>query len=458
MSEDSLQFRVLRYALLDPIDDAREILRRLQNNESFRHYLRKRALRALPLVVGIVLTSLASCGAAVFLSLRGTLLALVAMVLVAPIVLIASFSVQAYVLLSWLEGRSLAKLQEHRRPRHRGPIGQWLARRYRIDMGPLPQVPWIPALVFFLLPAAMLVQVSAPFAAGLAVFQVVAAIFYARRDPVSGVDHSTARGGIDAPMSFVAALLRKVRFHKPAGDLDFASHAARPGTGSRTWGIRSFVQSVSRFLRFLVELCLLNLLPFVEYCALVAGIFAVAEGRRSAAEHDVALGMVLVGAALLLAGLASIVTKRMSFRFYGSTRTSYAGATALITGMMQVIVGGLAVATASALATPVWQAKLDALLTNPWPLLIPLGLLLIGAGLLLVRRSSSYVGPLGTVLFILPKTLTGVAALGAGASILVGWAWKIYDPQAFLSFLRLVPDEDMNLLANWWSVAIALLR
>jgi hypothetical protein len=458
MTEDSLQFRVLRYALLDPIDDAREILRRLQNNEAFQHYLRKRALRALPLVVGIVLTSLASCAAAVFFSLRGTLLALVAMVLVAPIVLIASFSVQAYVLLSWLEGRSLAKLQEHRRPRHLGPIGQWLARSYRIDMGPLPQVPWIPALVFFLLPAAMLAKVAAQFAVGLAVFQIIAAIFYARRDPVSGVDQSPARGGVEAAKTFAAALLRKVRVHKPAGDLDFASHSARSGTGSRTWRLRSFVQSGFRFLRFLVDLCLLNFLPFVEYCVLVAGIFFLVEGRRSAAERDVVLGMVLVGVAFLLAGLASIVTKRMSFRFYRSARTSYAGATALITGMMQMIVGGLAVATAYALATHVWQANLDALLTNPWPLLIPLGLLLIGAGLLLVRRSGSYVGPLGTVLFILPKTLTGVAALGAGASILIGWAWKTYDPQAFLSFVRLLPDEDMNLLANWWGAAIALLR
>jgi hypothetical protein len=182
------------------------------------------------------------------------------------------------------------------------------------------------------------------------------------------------------------------------------------------------------------------------------------EGRRSAAEQEFALGILLVGVALLLAGLASIVTKRISFRFYRSARTSYAGATALITGMMQVIVGGLAVATAYALANHVWQAQLDALLTNPWPLLIPLGLLLVCAGLLLVRRSSNYVGPLGIVLFILPKTLTGVAVLGAGASILIGWAWNIYDPQTFLSFVRLVPDEDMKLLANWWSAAIALLR
>jgi hypothetical protein len=62
------------------------------------------------------------------------------------------------------------------------------------------------------------------------------------------------------------------------------------------------------------------------------------------------------------------------------------------------------------------------------------------------------------VLFILPKTLIGVAALGAGVSILVGWAWSIYDPQAFLSFVQLLPDEYMKLLANCWSAAITSLR
>src|SRR3974390_2428688 len=207
MTEGSLQSRILRHALLDLIDDARSILRRLQNNEAFQHYLRKRTLRALPLVVGIVLTSLACCAAALFFFLRaGPLLALAAMIVVAPIMLIASFAVQAYVLLSWLEGRALAKLQEHRRPRHHGPTGQWLARGYGIDTGAPPQVPWIPALVFFLLPAAILVQVAAPSAAGLAALQIVAAIFYARRDPVSGVGHS-----------FAAVAPRDVRVPGPGG-------------------------------------------------------------------------------------------------------------------------------------------------------------------------------------------------------------------------------------------------
>ena len=452
MAESSLQSRILRFALLQPIDDARAIVRRLQSNVAFQQYLRNRASRALPLVLGMVLTSLAcSAGAMAFFMRANNLLALLATIVAAPIVLVASFAVQAYVLMSWLEGRALAKLQEHRRPRHRGPVGRWLARRYRIDMGPLPQVPWIPALVFFVLPAAMLASVAAPYAAGLAALQIAAAVFYARRDPVSGVDHSLARGGVESPRPSAAA-----RAPRQADDLDFASAAARPGTGTRR--LRAFAQSGFRSLRTLAQLCLVNLLPFVEYCVLFAGIYYIVEGRRAAAEQQVALGIGLVGAALLLGGLASIVTKRMSFRFYRSARTSYSGATTLIAGMMQLIVGSLTVAAAHALWTHAWQARLDALLTNPWPLLIPLGLLLIGAGLLLVRRSGGYVGFLGTVLFTLPKTLIGIVVLGAGAALLAGWAWNIYDPQAFLGFVRSLPDEYINPLASGWSAAIASLR
>ncbi|HUL92697.1 MAG TPA: hypothetical protein VLV56_10140 [Burkholderiales bacterium] len=468
MAEGSLPLRILRYALLDPVDDALGILRRLQSNEMFQRYLRERRLHALPLVAGVALAGLALSGAAMmFIMHAGTLLVVLAAIVVAPVVLVASVWVQMHVLLSWLEGRSLAMVQEHRRARDRGPIGRWVARRFRIDMGPPPQVPWIPALVFFLLPAAMLVRVAAPVAAGLAVFQIVAAIVYARRDPVRGVDHSPAWHGVETPKPFAAASLRSAPVSKDAGDLDFA--AARSGSGRRARSIRSAVGSGLRRVRsvvrsglhgfrYLVQLCLLNLLSVVEYCALIAGIFVVVTGRQSASEQDTALGMVLIGAALLLAGVGSMVTKRMSFRFFGSLRAGYAGATALIAGMMQLIAGGLAVAAAHALATHAWQARLDALLANPWPLLIPLGLLLIGAGLLLVRRSSDYVGPLGTVLFVVPKTLAGVAVLGAGAAILAGWAWKIYDPEAFQTFVRLVPDEDVKLLANGWNAAIAWLR
>ena len=460
MAEDSPQLRILRTALLDPIGEARALLRRLQSNEMFQSYLRERSLYALPLVAGIALVGLALAGGAIaFIVRAGTLLTLLAIVL-APIVLVGSVLVQAYVLLSWLEGRSLAKLQEHRRARDRGPAARWIARRFRIDMGPAPRVPWIPALALFALPAAMLVSVAPALAAGLAVIQLVAAVIYARRDPVSSADHSGARRGVEAPRSFAAPPLQKIQASAGADelDLDFASTAGRSGGGltrsirsiaeSARRAIRSVGESGRRGVRFVVQLCLLNLPPVVEYCALISGTFFVWTGRQSAAERDVALGVGLVGGALLVGGLASIVTRRMSFRFYVSPRVGYAGAAAIIAGLMQLIAGGLAAAAAHALATHTWQARLDALLVNPWPLLIPLSLLLICAGLLMMRPSSDRVGPLGTVLFLVPKTLIAVAAVGAGAAILGGWGWKTYDPQAFQSFLSLVPDEYLKLLAN----------
>jgi len=462
MAEGTLQHRILRTALLDPIGEARALLRRLQSNGMFQRYLQERRLYALPLVAAVVIAGLVLAGGAMaFIGRAGTLLALVTAIVVALGVLVGSVLVQAYVALSWLEGRSLAKLQEHRRARDRGPAARWIAQRFRIDLGPPPRVPWVPALVLFVLPAAMLVSVAPAIAAGLAVLQLAAAVIYARRDPVSGVDQPGARPGVEAPGSFAASPLPKIDVSASSDDLDFSSTAGQSGGGGLIRRIRSIAESARRTIRsagtsgrrgvrFVVQLCLLNLLPFLEYCALISGTFVVWMGWQSAAERDVALGVGLVGGALLVGGLASIVTRRMSFRFHVHPHAGYAGAWAIIAGLMQLIAGGLAAAAAHAFATHTWQARLDALHANPWPVLIPLSVLLICAGLLMMRRSSDRVGPLGTALFVVPKTLIGFAALGVGAGILGGAGWQIYDPQGFQSFLGLVPDEYMKLLANGW--------
>ena len=454
VAEGSLQHRILRIALLDPISDARALLGRLQSNEMFQRYLRERRLYALPLAAGIAIVGLGLAGGAMaFIGHAGTFLAVLAAMVSALCVLAGSILVQAYVALSWLEGRSLAKLQEHRRVRDRGPAARWIAERLGIDLGPTPRVPWIPALVLFVLPAAMLVSMAPAIAAGLAGLQLAAAIMFARRDPVSG-----ARRGAEAPGSFAASPLPKIEVSAGADDLDFSSTAGRSGGGltrrirsiadSARRAIRSAGRSGQRGVRFAVQLCLLNLPPVVEYCALVSGIYFVCSGWQSAAERDVALGVGLIGGALVVGGLASIVTRRMSFRFHVNPHAGHAGAWAIIAGLMQLIAGGFAAATAHALATHTWQARLDAVQANPWLALIPLALLLICAGLLMLRRSSDRVGTLGTVLYVVPKTLIGLAALVAGVAILGGGGWNIYDPQGFQSFLSLVPDEYVKLLAG----------
>ena len=455
---------VLRRSLLDPIDSTFRILQRLQENDVFRSYLQERKLSALPLVVGVVVTSLAFtvAVAALFMS-ANTGLALLVMLAILPIVLIGSLWVQAHALLSWLEERSLVKLLPSGRSRDRGPVNQWFVRRLRIDMGPPPQVPWIPALVFFLLPAAVLTHVSAPVAAGLAAFLLAAAIIYAARDPVIAAGHAPERR---APAPMAAPPARTARHSEEAGDLDFTAPTFRSRLSGAIGRVRFFVASgFHRFrfrlrsgLRSLGKLLLLNLPPLVEYAALGAGIFFAASGRQSGSGQNLALGISLIGAALLFAGLASIVTQRMSFRFFSRARPGYAGATARITGMMQVVAGGLAVAAAQALASHTWDAKLQALVTNPWPLLVPLGLLSIGAGLLLVRRPDRRFGPVGILFFVLPKALAGAVVLGTGIAILAGWVWKIYDANAFLSFADLFLDENMHHLENGWQAVIAWLR
>ena len=460
MTPDSLSLRMVRRSLLDPVDSTFRIVQRLQENDAFRSYLAERKLSVLPLVVGVMLTSVAlAVATAAFATGTNGAIALLVMLTVVPIVLIGSLWVQAHALVSWLEERSLVRLLPGGRSRDRGPVNQWFVRRFRIDMGPPPQVPWVPALVFFLLPAAVLTQVSVPIAEGLAALLLAAAIIYAARDPVIPAAHARAQRE-SAPMA--AAPARMVRNSKEVDDLDFTSPKLRARLDGAIGRVRSLTASgLRRFkyrLRSLGKLLLLNIPPLVEYAALGAGIFFAASGRQSGSRQDSALGISLIGAALLFAGVASIVTRRTSFRFFGRARSGYAGTTALITGVMQVVAGGLALAAALAHANQTWDAKLQALLTNPWPLLIPLGVLLIGAGLLLMHRPHRHIGPVGILLYVVPKALAGAVVFASGIAILAGWAWKIYDPNAFLGFVQLYLDGNMHHLERGWHTVIAWLR
>ena len=137
---------------------------------------------------------------------------------------------------------------------------------------------------------------------------------------------------------------RMARNSAETEDLDFT---ARP-VGSRLNGAAYRVRSVSapsfqrfRFrLRSLGKLLLLNVRALVEYAALGTGICLAVAARQSGSGRDLVLGISLVGTALLFAGVASIVTRRVSFRFYGGAGSGYAGAIALISGMTLLVAGG----------------------------------------------------------------------------------------------------------------------
>jgi hypothetical protein len=177
--EQSVQNRIAQYLLFGVIQDAMDLVRRFQEGQGFRGYVRERTALLVPIGLLVLLTSI-GCAAATVLYLGGTrsLLVLLALLLV-PFVLVGSLFVQAYVFASWLEGRALAKAL-HRRP----PPGAIAARLRKagIDMGSMPSVPWALAALFLVLPLAMLASVVPMLAWTLIALHILAPVVFARLD------------------------------------------------------------------------------------------------------------------------------------------------------------------------------------------------------------------------------------------------------------------------------------
>lgn len=174
------QEKVAQYVLLGVVQDALNLVHRYQEGTGFRGYVKERMQLLLPVGGLMALTSVA-CAAAMVLYLGGTrsLLVLFALLLV-PVVLFGSFFVQAYVFGSWLEARALAKALQ-RRPRAPGPIRARLLKA-KIDIGAMPPVPWVLAILFLGFPLAMLVSVAPLWAWTLVVLQIAAPFAFARLD------------------------------------------------------------------------------------------------------------------------------------------------------------------------------------------------------------------------------------------------------------------------------------
>lgn len=172
--------QIAQSLLLDPLNEALDLVRRFQEGQGLRRYVMQRRGLLVPIALLMLLTSIA-CAAATVMYLGGTRSVLVLLsLLLVPFVLAGSFFVQSYVFACWLEGRALAKAL-HRAPPRPGPITARL-RKAGIDMGAMPSVPWVLAAIFLVLPLAMLVSVAPLLAIGLIVLQVAAPVVFARFD------------------------------------------------------------------------------------------------------------------------------------------------------------------------------------------------------------------------------------------------------------------------------------
>jgi len=151
--------------------DARDLAARFQSSLGFQQYLRSRMILVVPAGLVYLLISVACAAATViFLAERHPLLALPGLI-IAPVVLVGSLFVQAYVFFSWLEDRAIAHA-----------LGRRGFVRWGIDMGKAPPVPWVMAAIFILIPLAILAGLAMPAALVLVVLGAGAPVLFARLD------------------------------------------------------------------------------------------------------------------------------------------------------------------------------------------------------------------------------------------------------------------------------------
>jgi hypothetical protein len=179
----------------------------------------------------------------------------------------------------------------------------------------------------------------------------------------------------------------------------------------------------------------------IEYSAVIVGIIAVLAGQFFALPKGFHLGVFLIGAGILLGGLESILTRRMGFRVSDDSWETYAGAPAMIVGLMALLVGTAIVATAYVLADGLWHSTVLYLTRRPAPLLIAAGLLLIGIGILMMLNPRGRRGLPWTLLVRVPRSLLGlVLVVGGLAGIGLG-AWEWREPLVFDRFVRSLPQK-----------------
>jgi hypothetical protein len=178
-----------------------------------------------------------------------------------------------------------------------------------------------------------------------------------------------------------------------------------------------------------------RLIAFVEYAAVVVGIIGMIAGRFFALPKGFDLGVFLIGAGIALGGIEALLTQRMCFRPSEDAYEDYAGAPAVIVGLMALLVGSGVIGAAYLLADGLWASTVSQLMRRPAPLLIAAGLLLIGIGVLMMLNPRGRVGLAWTLLVRVPRSLLGFLLMVAGLAAIGLGGWEWLEPLAYDRFV-----------------------
>ncbi len=176
------QHWIVRILPLRTLKNAQDLAQRFREVEGIRLYVQERLAMVVAATLVIVLISIAcAVGVVVFLADRHSLLALLGILLL-PVALAGSFFVLAYVFFSWIEGRALVRELGHR---HRPPPGAsalWISKKFGLDMGPFPPVPWFLAALVLFVPLALLAAAWLNAALVVILLGILMPVLYAKFD------------------------------------------------------------------------------------------------------------------------------------------------------------------------------------------------------------------------------------------------------------------------------------
>ena len=201
----------------------------------------------------------------------------------------------------------------------------------------------------------------------------------------------------------------------------------------------------------------MRLLGFLEFVMVCIGVAGMAAAHVYYLPKGVHLGLFLVGAGIALGGLESIFTRRMRFSFPSLGTDHFAGTPALIWGWMILLAGATLIACAYLMEQGLWRATVSYLLRRPGGLLSLMGLVVAGAGALVVFTPRSH-GVVWTLLVRVPKTLAGLAIVIAGLAAVCLGIWETIDPLSFARVTRqALAQVGLAPFEHYWRRGVLLL-
>ena len=191
----------------------------------------------------------------------------------------------------------------------------------------------------------------------------------------------------------------------------------------------------------------MRLFAFLQYAALVIGSIGMVAGQFFALPKGFNLGVFVAGAGFAISGIDALITRRMPFRPSDDVYENYAGAPALIVGLMVLLVGAGMIGAAYLLDNEQWHSTLNYLMRRPAPLLAVGGLFLLGLGVLMLLNPQGRSSWLWRIFIYFPRSLLGLVVIAAGVAIIGLGAWEWFQPQGYQAFIKTLPRRLDQLLS-----------